>query len=325
MDWNVEVSGESGKKDKGRVSPSYWGETAALLHTNMGDAAAPTTIMELVEIDMEIEVEAAEDKAEPADAGTAPSVEKVIGEELPADSKTYLKSKDAIDAFHSPNQVPTLPSTPMVPMVSALQTPTNREVPLNTDALAAIWNTQEVLVYRNICPKSTGNGITFASMTIYHKVHGTNPGATVYGCIKGTFKLLLKADLLTSIQALYKDKGSRTMLTAPIKSLHNLPLDMMGLANYVQVSNTYTLSPAFGKDAKGNKNLQCLTWVFLRMKTMYLFTHLVGLIQPSLNTLNVSLKEKEMPYLDTKTCITLVGTTNELCPVALQHTLLIAL
>jgi hypothetical protein len=217
----------------------------------------------------------------------------VIGEEPPADSRTYLKSKDAIDALHSPNQGPMLPSTPMVPMMSALQTLTNRAISLNTDALAAIWNTQEVLVYRNIRPKSTCNGITFAFMTIYHKVHGANPGATVYGCIKGTFELLLKADPSTSIQALYKDEGGPMMLTAPIKSLHNLSLDIMGLANYIQVSNAYTLSPAFGKDNKENNKFQHPIWVFLRVKTMYLFTHQVGLIQPSLNTLNIV--ERKVP------------------------------
>ncbi len=115
VDWYTEVSGESGKEDEGRDSPSYLGETAALLHVNMGEAAAPTIIMELKEVDMEIEVEAAEDKAEPADGGTAPSVEKVTGEELPADSKTYLNSKDAIDAFHStpPTRCPRYPPPPL--------------------------------------------------------------------------------------------------------------------------------------------------------------------------------------------------------------------
>jgi hypothetical protein len=99
VDRYAEVSGESGKEDKGRDSLSYWGETAALLHVGMGEAAAPTTIMELKEVDIEIQVEAAVGEAEPADAGTAPSVEKVIGKEPPVDSKTYLNLKDAIDAL----------------------------------------------------------------------------------------------------------------------------------------------------------------------------------------------------------------------------------
>ncbi len=106
------------------------------------------------------------------------------------------------------------------------------------------------------------------------------------------------------------------MSAAPIESLRNLPLVIMGLANYVQVSNAYTLSPALWKDNKGNNKLQHQTWMFLRVKTMYLFTHLVGLIQPSLNTLNVSLKEKEMLYLDMKTHFALIGTTNEWCLAA---------
>ncbi len=57
------------------------------------------------------------------------------------------------------------------------------------------------------------------------------------------------------------------------------------------------------------------------MKTKYLFSHLVGLIQPSLNLLNVSLKKKDMPYLNTKTQFALVGTTNKWCPTAIQQML----
>ncbi len=51
VDQYAEVAGESGKEDKERDFPSYGGETATLLHINMGEAAAPTTIMELGEID----------------------------------------------------------------------------------------------------------------------------------------------------------------------------------------------------------------------------------------------------------------------------------
>jgi hypothetical protein len=123
------------------------------------------------------------------------------------------------------------------------------------------------------------------------------------------------------IQALYEGKNVPMLSMAPIETLCDLPSDIMGLANYNQVSNAYTLSPAFGKDDKGNNKLQCPTRVFLRVKTMYLFSHLVGLIQPSLNILNVSMKDKEMPYLDTKMRYSLVGTTNEWCLVALQHTI----
>jgi hypothetical protein len=138
-------------------------------------------------------------------------------------------------------------------------------------------------------------------MTIYHRVQGADLGATVYGSIKGAYELLLKIDPLTSIQALYKEEGGLTLATAPTKHLRDLPSDIMGLAKYAQICNAYTLSPAFGKDVDGNNKLQRPIWVFLRVKTTYMFSHLVGLIQPGLNLLNLSLKEKEMPYFKTKT------------------------
>ena len=75
----------------------------------------------------------------------------------------------------------------------------------------------------------------------------------------------------------------------------------MGLGNHVQISNVYTLSPTFGTDEAGNNKLQHPTWIFFRVKTTYQFSHLVGLIQSNLNHINVALKEKKMPYLDTKT------------------------
>jgi hypothetical protein len=95
----------------------------------------------------------------------------------------------------------------------------------------------------------------------------------------------------------------------------------MGLANYAQVSNAYTLSSVFGKDVDNNNKLQRPTCVFLRVKTTYLSSHFAGLIQPGLNLLNISLKEKEMPYLYTKTQFAIVGTTYKWCPLTLQQKL----
>ena len=95
----------------------------------------------------------------------------------------------------------------------------------------------------------------------------------------------------------------------------------MGLGNHVQISNVYTLSPTFGTDEAGNNKLQRPTWIFFRVKTTYQFVHLVGLIQSNLNHINVVLKEKEMPYLNTKTRLAIVGTTNEWCPAALRKVL----
>ena len=45
------------------------------------------------------------------------------------------------------------------------------------------------------------------------------------------------------------------------------------------------------------------------------------MIKPNLNHINVVLKEKEMPYLDTKTRLAIVGTTNKWCPTALKQVL----
>jgi hypothetical protein len=276
-------------------------------------------MLDLKEVDMDLEIP--EEESELVDTRIASGVGEATGEETQLGSKTYLKSPAAIDSFNSPTQVSTKIPASTVLIVSALGTLTNSIIPLNTKAFEAIRNTQEVLVFQNTHPKSTGAVVTFVSITICHKVHGANPGATVYSSIKWSFELLLKADPSTSIQALYEDKNGPTLLTAPIEAMRDLPLDVMGLFNYVQVSNAYTLSPAFGKDGEGNNKLQYPTWVFLRVKIKYPFSHLVGLIQHSLNILNVSMREKEMLYLDMKMLFALVGTTNEWCPVALQHTI----
>ena len=95
----------------------------------------------------------------------------------------------------------------------------------------------------------------------------------------------------------------------------------MGLGNHVQISNVYTLSPTFGTDEAGNNKLQCPTWIFFRVKTTYQFAHLIVSIQSNLNHINVILKEKEMPYLDTKTYLAIVGTSNEWCLAALKQVL----
>jgi hypothetical protein len=45
------------------------------------------------------------------------------------------------------------------------------------------------------------------------------------------------------------------------------PTDVLGLGNYVQISNLYTLSKVVGKDAEGNQKLQWLTYVHTRQQT----------------------------------------------------------
>ncbi len=135
-------------------------------------------------------------------------------------SKTNTKLTFAIELFTSPTQV--LAPIATASRVLALCTPANRIIPLDAAMLEAIQNTQEVLIYRNTHPKSTGDSVAFVSMTINHRVQGADPGDIMYSSIKGTYKLILKADPLTSTQALYKKEGGSTLATAPIEHLRNL-------------------------------------------------------------------------------------------------------
>ena len=157
-------------------------------------------------------------------------------------------------------------------------------------------------------------------MTVYHKEHGVDPGSNVYKCLWETYSLLLRADPTTVIPALYEDAYGPSS-DSSITSLEDFPPDTMGLGNHIQISNVYTLSPTFGTDEAGNNKLHRPTWIFFRVNTMYQFAHLVGLIQSDLNRINAVLKEKEMPYLDTKTRLAIVGTMNEWCPVAIKQVL----
>ncbi len=141
----------------------------------------------------------------------------------------------------------------------------------------------------------------------------------MYECLKKVFELLLRADPRATVLPLYADKAGVTI--PPITTVAAYPTDVLGLGNYTQISNPYTLSKVVGKDAEGNKKLQRPTYVYMRISTDLLFLHVVGLIQPNLNQINVNVNGKEMPYLDTKTRYAIVGTTNYWCSVALQEIL----
>ncbi len=168
--------------------------------------------VDINDVDMDLDLLDNKDQAVKADSTAeesvaySPSKEGVAVEKgVPTDRnaggremlgrKTNTKLTFAIELFASPIQV--LAPIATVPMVLALRTPANRIIPLDAATLEAIRNTPEVLIYGNTLPKSTGNGVTFVAMTIYHTVQGADPGATVYGSIKGTYKLLLKADPAT--------------------------------------------------------------------------------------------------------------------------------
>jgi hypothetical protein len=61
--------------------------------------------------------------------------------------------------------------------------------------------------------------------------------------------------------------------------------------------------------------------VVLRVTTKYAFDHIVGLIQSYLTKMNMFVKEKEMPHLNTRTRLAIIGTTANWCPVFLRKTL----
>jgi hypothetical protein len=81
------------------------------------------------------------------------------------------------------------------------------------------------------------------------------------------------------------------------------------------------MSLANRNDDEGNPKLQRPTYVVLRVTTKYIFDHIVGLIQSYLTEMNMFVKEKEMPSLNTRTRLAIIGTTADWCPVSLQKTL----
>jgi hypothetical protein len=81
------------------------------------------------------------------------------------------------------------------------------------------------------------------------------------------------------------------------------------------------MSPANGKDDVGNPKLQHPTYVVLRVTTKYPFDHIVGLIQSYLTEMNMFVMKKEMPSLNTRTCLAIIGMTANWCPVSLQKNL----
>ena len=87
----------------------------------------------------------------------------------------------------------------------------------------------------------------------------------------------------------------------PIGDQSALPLDMIGLGNYVQIGNAFTMSPVFGTDNDGNPRVQRPTYVVLQDYTKYDFDHVIGLIQSYLHEINVIVKIKDMPSLNTRT------------------------
>jgi hypothetical protein len=101
----------------------------------------------------------------------------------------------------------------------------------------------------------------------------------------------------------------------------SFPSDMLGLHNHIQICSLYTMSQANGNDDKWKPKLQRPIYVVLWVTTKYAFDHIVGLIQSYLTEMNMFVKKKKMPSLNTRTRLAIIGTTANWCPVSLRKTL----
>jgi hypothetical protein len=99
----------------------------------------------------------------------------------------------------------------------------------------------------------------------------------------------------------------------PITESSLFPSNILGLHNHIQICNSYTMSPANRSNDEGNPKLQRMTCVVLRVTTKYAFDHIIGLIQLYLTEMNLFVKEKEMPSLNTRTHLAIIGMTANWC------------
>ncbi len=143
----------------------------------------------------------------------------------------------------------------------------------------------------------------------------------MYECIQTFYERLHKANPTATINPLFDEEEEDGHKFVPIAEPSSFPSDMLGLHNNIQICNLYTMSPANGNNDEGNPKLQHPTYVVLQVTTKYAFDHIVGLIQSYLTEMNMFLKKKEMPSLNTRTCLAIIGTTADWCPVSLRKTL----
>jgi hypothetical protein len=122
---------------------------------------------------------------------------------------------------------------------------------------------------------------------------------------------------MTTINPLYDEEEEDCSKFVLITEPSLFPSNMIGLHNHIQICNLYTMSLANGKDDEGNPKLLRLTYVVLRVTTKYTFDHIVGLIQSYLSEINMFVKEKEIPSLNTRTPLAIIGSTADWCMVSL--------
>jgi hypothetical protein len=209
------------------------------------------------------------------------------------------------------------------PIQSSMVTPRiSWHIPINEAHLAFIdSNLDAIKGIKNTCPCSRGNGERFMSMTVNHRNQGKSPSIKVYECIQKIYEYLHKADPTATINPLYNEEEEDSHKFVLITEPSLFSSNMVGIHNHIHICNLYTMSPENGNDDEGNPKFQCPTYVVLRVTTKYAFDHIVGLIQSYLTEMNMFVKEKEMPSLNTWTCLAIIGTTADWCPVSLRKIL----
>jgi hypothetical protein len=106
----------------------------------------------------------------PTDAATAALLTGVGG----TNDTTRLGGSET-----SPSRTPPSRNASVTPTSSSFRRKGDVTIPINQHTLSVIRDLAPKVVFRNARPRSTGNGITMVSMTVYHKEHGVDPGANV--------------------------------------------------------------------------------------------------------------------------------------------------
>jgi hypothetical protein len=161
-------------------------------------------------------------------------------------------------------------------------------------------------------------GKPFVSMTVNHRNQGESPSTKVYECIQKFYDYLHKADPTATItRCTMKRKRMATSLSQLLNPPPSLLIYLASTITYRSATRT----PRVWQTGTMTRGTPSPTYVVLWVTTKYAFDHLNGLIQSYLTKMNMFLKEKEMPSLNTRTCLAIIGTTADWCPISLQKTL----
>ncbi len=113
--------------------------------------------------------------------------------------------------------------------------------------------------------------------------------------------MLKRADPTAMIQPLYDAVEGKVQMVLALKMVDEFSTNILDFSEYLQLRNPWSLIPIFGKDKIGKGREQCATYTFMTVSIKYEMNHCLGLIQGYLGKRQISVKEKKMQALDTKT------------------------